>query len=225
MAYSDLLVRVTTTVTDTCTEASVADNTGTYPTESGGFSPTGEGTSTRPAEDEVVFWYMWRYKDSDGVWQETIPESQSGDPEVTISLLQESGDRYEDAAWQVVELVMPSASDWNDFDGLTWDEIVGTVAIDGAVGQYSFFPDCTTSTCLNNANTINNNLLLSGGCQCGDYWKKFTLMQGATSNLNVADAYQTNPLDPEIDARYIKAEVCITELLRQCALNTCKCGC
>jgi len=232
MAYSDLIVTPEVSVTDVCGGATATDDTGMYPASEGGFAETGEGTATRPDQTQVQVWFIYRRRNSDGTWTTVIPDEQPftwEDPQFPIPLLDEEGEPFADAGWQLVEIVAPVADSWATIieGGLTFDEIVELYEADGAVGQTSFFPNCTTSACLNNANTMANNTLLSGGCQCGDYDRKTILMQGSVSNLAIADALSLtqSPISDGVTARYQKASVCIADLLRQCALNSCTCGC
>jgi len=228
LAYTDLLIQQTITRAADCSQAEAVDNTGEYPADEGGFAPSGDGTATRPSTGQVWFWYMWRFMQSDGTWEEVIPESQTGDPEVIISLLLESGSRRPDCAAQVIEMVVPDSESWDDYSALTWDEIIVEVLAVGALGQAPLFVNCTSVDCTNDALMRLNNAWAAGTgeCKTEEYATKKAFLEGATDSINLAAA-PTNEdvIGLDTTEQYEKTQVIIDSLVTLCGDETCRCNC
>jgi len=220
-----------------CGSATITDLTGTYnpadPDENpGGYAPTGTGTGERPEYLQTVRLIVWRRRNVDGTWTDFVVLTQT--PYTTtpftydLPLLDEDGEPYTSAAWQVFMVVLPFDFDFAQFvdDGGTLEDLVVMGMDDGAVGQKAMWPNCTPNECLNNANMDFNNAWTTGGCKCGAYETKLALYTGVGACLAVGQAYTTPTLlAPVVDEWYQKAEFILTQLLTNCSTPECGCSC
>ena len=199
MSYTDLVpLPLVSLVGSDNSSATITDGTGTYPESEGGYSPTGEGTATRPTFAETQRWVFYRKRNADGTWQPYIPLTQGNaftDPFNTeISLLEYfTSEPYPDAAWQIILLVVPDYLDYATYieEAYDFDAFLELGYELSAVGQVALFANSDTTPCVNYALQEFNDKWTSGGCQCGAYAKKKALQQGAVSALAIGQSYTT----------------------------------
>lgn len=228
-AYSDLIVTPAYSIATDGGSFTVTDNTGTYPTEPGGYAPTGQGTATRPAENQIQKWVIWRYWPA-GELTEYYPDPQLALP-ATFSALTPGGVPQPDSVRQVLLLIVPSAAVYATVlqdaqtSGDPWTYFVEYAQTNGAVGQVAAVLNAYTANCTYDALRRFNNAQMGGSKECNpqEYATKKGLQQGIASNAGVAQA-TTLLTETEVE-RYLATQKVIDAAIQVCNDPNCLCNC
>ena len=229
MPYSDLIVRPEIdSITSTCTQAVIGDGTGVYdpgdPTENpGGYAPDGQSTATRPSEEEVQLWIVYRQSDATLGWIDTVPATQPDAEDIPfstpISLLDGSGDPKPDGIYQVFLIVAPIGVSYATYYALYSADLIAFIEFaqaNWAVGAVPLFANCDSVSCTNSS-MMEANDIFPANCCLDDYKEKFALLQGVVSNLAVGGYYPI--LGSDSGYRYSAARVVLSELTDVCGEN------
>jgi hypothetical protein len=225
MPYSDLIVKpIIVSVADDGTSIVVGDDTGTYPESPGGYAPTGEGTATRPALNQVLRWVIYRKAPFDDVDFVRIPAEQTGVP-IELPTIGLDGESLI-GAWQICLLVVSDSLSYAELldEGYGFEQFVEAAQNGGAVGQVGLALNTFGANCFNDARRRYNNALFQGDCDSTEYETLLALWQGATSSIVVGQAYE-NPLDTTGAAFYESGDTILQSITTFCNTPGCKCNC
>lgn len=231
MPYSDLIVTPAYSVATTGLAWTASDNTGTYPESEGGYAPTGEGTATRPAENQVQKWYMWRQAPFVAD-EENIPSTQDGLP-ATIGNIDPDGVRLPDNTNQFVLMILPSAAVYATVladaytSGDAWTYLVEYAQTNGAVGQVDAVIAVSAANSTYDALRRFNNAQIGGAKNCDptEYATLKAMLQGVYSNAAEA---QSLTILSESQATAYAATQTVLDALNAYAdnpSNQCNCDC
>jgi hypothetical protein len=217
MPYSFLVIQpYLVSLSDDGLTVVIGDQTGTYPDEPGGYAPTGEGTSTRPALNTVQRWIIYRKAPSENFY--VYPLSV---PSIPATFTLPPGE----AVWQFVLLVVDDTFNYEELldEGYDFDQFVTLATASGALGQLAVVVAPETVNCVNDARRRLNNAWASGKCKTEEYALKKALYQGVVST---AICGQANVVNGETSNDYYdNAQAILDQLVLICADEGCKCNC